>query len=146
MTTAYLKLDHIGKTFARGAQKTEVLRDIRLTIDKGEFVSIIGHSGCGKSTLLNLVAGLGRVTTGAVLLDRTPEDEHLPEEIRKAIETTGDRICDLHVWQVGPGHHAAIVSLVSNTPRDPAHYKARLARIAALSHITVEVQPGPQPA
>lgn len=84
--------------------------------------------------------------TGAVLLDRTPEDENLPEEIREAIETAGDRICDLHVWQVGPGHHAAIVSLVSNAPRDPAHYKARLARIAALSHITVEVQPAPQPA
>ncbi len=79
MTTAYLKLDHIGKTFARGAQKTEVLRDIRLTIDKGEFVSIIGHSGCGKSTLLNLVAGLGRVTTGAVLLENTEVDEPGPD-------------------------------------------------------------------
>lgn len=83
--------------------------------------------------------------TGAVLLDRTPDDKRLPEEIRKAVETGGDRICDLHVWQVGPGHHAAIVSLVSRAPRDPAHYKARLARIAALSHITVEVQPAPQP-
>lgn len=79
MTTAYLKLDHIGKTFARGAQKTEVLRDIRLTIDKGEFVSIIGHSGCGKSTLLNLVAGLGRVTTGVVLLENTEVDEPGPD-------------------------------------------------------------------
>lgn len=67
--TAYLKLDHIGKTFARGAQATEVLRDIRLTIDRGEFVSIIGHSGCGKSTLLNIVAGLTPVSGGAVLLE-----------------------------------------------------------------------------
>ncbi|TJW31600.1 MAG: ATP-binding cassette domain-containing protein, partial [Mesorhizobium sp.] len=47
---AYLKLDHIDKSFARGGQVSEVLKDIRLTIDKGEFVSIIGHSGCGKST------------------------------------------------------------------------------------------------
>lgn len=67
--SAYLKLDYIGKSFTRGAQSTEVLRDIRLTIEKGEFVSIIGHSGCGKSTLLNLVAGLTPVTTGAVLLE-----------------------------------------------------------------------------
>ncbi len=67
--TAYLKIDHVGKTFTRGAQSTEVLRDIRLTIDKGEYVSIIGHSGCGKSTLLNLVAGLTQVSTGAVLLE-----------------------------------------------------------------------------
>ena len=67
--TAYLKLDHIGKTFTRGASSTEVLRDIRLTIEKGEYVSIIGHSGCGKSTLLNLIAGLTSVSQGAVLLE-----------------------------------------------------------------------------
>ena len=67
--SAYLKLDHIGKTFTRGSASTEVLRDIRLTIDKGEYVSIIGHSGCGKSTLLNLVAGLTKVSQGAVLLE-----------------------------------------------------------------------------
>jgi nitrate/nitrite transport system ATP-binding protein len=67
--SAYLKLDHIGKTFTRGSASTEVLRDIRLTIDKGEYVSIIGHSGCGKSTLLNLVAGLTQVSQGAVLLE-----------------------------------------------------------------------------
>ncbi len=67
--TAYLKLDYIGKTFTRGSASTEVLRDIRLTIDKGEYVSIIGHSGCGKSTLLNLVAGLTPVSEGAVLLE-----------------------------------------------------------------------------
>jgi len=67
--SAYLKLDYIGKSFTRGATTTEVLRDIRLTIEKGEFVSIIGHSGCGKSTLLNLVAGLTPVTIGAVLLE-----------------------------------------------------------------------------
>ncbi|RUY25892.1 ATP-binding cassette domain-containing protein, partial [Mesorhizobium sp. M7A.F.Ca.CA.001.13.2.1] len=67
--TAYLKLDHIDKSFTRGAQVSEVLKDIRLTIDKGEFVSIIGHSGCGKSTLLNLIAGLTKVSAGAVLLE-----------------------------------------------------------------------------
>jgi nitrate/nitrite transport system ATP-binding protein len=65
----YLKLDHIDKTFARGAATTEVLKDITLSIDRGEFVSIIGHSGCGKSTLLNIVAGLTTATTGGVLLE-----------------------------------------------------------------------------
>jgi nitrate/nitrite transport system ATP-binding protein len=67
--SAYLKLDHIDKSFARGNQTTEVLSGINLTIDKGEFVSIIGHSGCGKSTLLNLIAGLTEVTSGVVLLE-----------------------------------------------------------------------------
>ena len=77
--SAYLKLDHIGKTFTRGSQSTEVLRDIRLTIAKGEYVSIIGHSGCGKSTLLNLVAGLAQVSTGAVLLENREVDEPGPD-------------------------------------------------------------------
>jgi nitrate/nitrite transport system ATP-binding protein len=65
----YLKLDHIDKSFSRGAATTEVLKDINLVIDKGEYVAIIGHSGCGKSTLLNIIAGLTPVTSGAVLLE-----------------------------------------------------------------------------
>ncbi|KAA1184584.1 ABC transporter ATP-binding protein [Rhizobium tropici] len=67
--SAYLKLDHIDKYFDRGGQRAEVLKGIELVIDKGEFVSIIGHSGCGKSTLLNLIAGLTPVSSGAVLLE-----------------------------------------------------------------------------
>lgn len=78
--------------------------------------------------------------SGAVLLDRTPDDEDLPGEIREAIETDTDRIADLHVWQVGPGHHAAIISLVSSDPATPSDYKARLAEIHELSHITIEVE------
>ncbi|RUX43596.1 ABC transporter ATP-binding protein [Mesorhizobium sp. M4A.F.Ca.ET.020.02.1.1] len=77
--TAYLKLDHMDKSFARGGQVSEVLKDIRLTIDRGEFVSIIGHSGCGKSTLLNLIAGLTRVSSGAVLLEDREVDSPGPE-------------------------------------------------------------------
>jgi nitrate/nitrite transport system ATP-binding protein len=67
--TAYLKIDHLDKTFSRGSQQTEVLKDITLSIDKGEYVSIIGHSGCGKSTLLNIVAGLTTASIGGVLLE-----------------------------------------------------------------------------
>lgn len=65
----HLIIDHVSKSFARGARVTEVLSDIRLSIGKGEFVSIIGHSGCGKSTLLNLIAGLTEVTRGGIILD-----------------------------------------------------------------------------
>ena len=64
-----LKIDNIDKTFARGATTTEVLKNVSLSIDKGEFIAIIGHSGCGKSTLLNLIAGLTPVTSGAILLE-----------------------------------------------------------------------------
>jgi len=77
--TAYLKIDHLDKSFARGSQTTEVLRDVTLTIDKGEFVSIIGHSGCGKSTLLNVVAGLIPASRGGVLLENREVDEPGPD-------------------------------------------------------------------
>src|SRR5438128_6969779 len=66
---AYLKIDHVDKVFSRGSRETEVLKDIMLTVEKGEYVSIIGHSGCGKSTLLNIVAGLTDTTQGCVLLE-----------------------------------------------------------------------------
>ena len=64
-----LKIDAVDKTFERAGKTTEVLKSVSLTIEKGEFVAIIGHSGCGKSTLLNLIAGLTRVSAGAVLLE-----------------------------------------------------------------------------
>ncbi len=77
--------------------------------------------------------------SGAVLLDFIPHGEALPDEIREAIETGEDRITDLHVWQVGPGHHAAIVAVATPVSRDPSFYKARLADVHELSHVTVEV-------
>lgn len=69
MTKSYLKVDHVSKSFARGSVTSEVLRDVVLGIDEGEFVSIIGHSGCGKSTLLNIIAGLTLSSIGPVLLE-----------------------------------------------------------------------------
>jgi len=77
--TPYLKIDHVDKTFHRGSRETEVLKDITLSIESGEFVSIIGHSGCGKSTLLNIVAGLLPVTRGAVLLENQEVNEPGPD-------------------------------------------------------------------
>lgn len=56
------------------------------------------------------------------------------------IEAEGGDIADLHVWQLGPGHHGAIVSLVAREPQSPAWYREKLSQIAALSHVTVEVE------
>jgi len=77
--TAYLKLDYIDKKFTRGAHETEVLRDVTLGVEQGEYISIIGHSGCGKTTLLNIIAGLTTATTGGVILDNREVNEPGPD-------------------------------------------------------------------
>ena len=77
--------------------------------------------------------------TGGILLDRTP-DPRMAERVRKIIETEGDRVTDLHLWRLGPGHLGAIVSVATAKSHEAAHYRQRLARFADLSHVTVEVQ------
>ena len=77
--SSYLRIDHLSKSFKRGSNETEVLHDVTLTIERGEYVSIIGHSGCGKSTLLNIVAGLLPTTTGGVLLENREVNEPGPD-------------------------------------------------------------------
>lgn len=78
---------------------------------------------------------------GGVLLDYLPDGEDLPDEIRQAVETPTERIVDLHVWQLGPGHHGAIVTIESEELKAPAYYRKKLASIHDLSHVTVEVEP-----
>lgn len=81
--------------------------------------------------------------SGTVLLDATPQSGKMRRDIEQALDAGDGEIADLHVWQVGPGHYAAIVSLVTRHPRDSAFYKAKLAHIAGLSHLTVETQAVP---
>jgi Co/Zn/Cd efflux system component len=75
-----------------------------------------------------------------VLLDVAP-DAAMEQAIRQRLEIGSDRITDLHLWQIGPGHRAAVVSIVSDQPLPPAAYKQRLRDVPRLSHITIEVQP-----
>jgi cation diffusion facilitator family transporter len=77
--------------------------------------------------------------TGGILLDRTP-DPQMAEKMRRTIETEGDRVIDLHLWRLGPGHLGAIVSVATTKPHEAAHYRRRLAGFTDLSHVTVEVQ------
>jgi cation diffusion facilitator family transporter len=75
---------------------------------------------------------------GAVLVDMVP-DRRLAATIRRRLEIDGDRVADIHLWRLGPGHAALIAAIVSDRPQPPDSYKARLAGIAGLSHVTVEV-------
>jgi Co/Zn/Cd efflux system component len=77
--------------------------------------------------------------SGGVLLDKCDDDE-LEKEVRAIIEAnTDNRLSDLHLWQVGPGHWAAIVSVVTNAPLPPQHYRNLLSGIHELSHVTIEI-------
>jgi cation diffusion facilitator family transporter len=82
--------------------------------------------------------------SGAVLLD-VSADKTIETVIRDRLETKGDRVTDLHLWQVGPGHRAAVISIVSDNPLPPATYKRRLGGLRGLSHVTVEVEICPDP-
>ena len=67
LTTKYIQIQGVGQVFPTRKGPFIALRDIDLTVAKGEFVALIGHSGCGKSTLLNLVAGLTTPTSGSLI-------------------------------------------------------------------------------
>jgi cation diffusion facilitator family transporter len=77
--------------------------------------------------------------TSRVLLDGDVDGEAV-EDLRAALESDSeDLVADLHLWRVGPRNLAAIVSIVSDDPRAPEHYKAIVAERLAIAHVTVEV-------
>jgi cation diffusion facilitator family transporter len=92
----------------------------------------------GSLVIASWAYGLIRAS-GAVLLD-VNADASLEDVIRERIETKGDRVTDLHLWQIGPGHRAAVISVVSDNPLPPTTYKRRLGGLRGLSHVTIEVE------
>jgi cation diffusion facilitator family transporter len=78
---------------------------------------------------------------GAALVDINPSPE-LTAEVRRRLSDEGERVIDLHLWRLGPGHHAVIAVIAAAHPRPVATYRARLAGLAGLSHVTVEVRGG----
>jgi cation diffusion facilitator family transporter len=77
--------------------------------------------------------------TGAILLDMTP-DRGMAERMRATIEADGDRLTDLHLWRLGPGHLGAIVSVTTQRQRGADYYQTLLRPFRTLSHVTVQVQ------
>lgn len=66
-----LRVEHLSKIYGKGQNEVRALDDVRLTVEKGEFVAIVGASGSGKSTLLHLIGGVDRPTGGKVFLNDT---------------------------------------------------------------------------
>lgn len=77
--------------------------------------------------------------TGAILLDMNP-DRRMADSLKRSIENDGDRLTDLHLWRLGPGHLGAILSVVTATERSEQYYRAKVARFRSLSHLTIEVR------
>lgn len=77
--TTILDISHVDMVFPTPNGPFTALKEVNLKINKGEFISLIGHSGCGKSTVLNIVAGLNKATTGGVILNGKEVSEPGPE-------------------------------------------------------------------
>jgi hypothetical protein len=77
----------------------------------------------GACVIANWSFGLIR-DTGAILLDMNP-DRRMADNLRHAIESDGDKLTDLHLWRLGPGHLGAIVSVSTKASRGPDYYRAR---------------------
>jgi len=148
------------------AQHAHVHRDHNL---RAAFVHVLADAAVSVLVIIGLVAGrlfgwiwmdplMGLVATvvilswswtlirsaGAILLDVCP-DPALAHKITLRLEQGSDRVSDLHLWRLGPGHLAAVISIVSDDPRSPEQYKRQLSGLAGLSHVTIEVVTCPGP-
>ena len=147
---------HAGTSAASAAERDNNMRAAFVHVAADAGVSVLAICGLllgrffgwvfmdpvmgliGALVIANWAYGLMR-DTGSVLLDMNP-DKDMTEELRRAIESGGDRLADLHVWRLGPGHLGAIISVLTDAPRDAEFYRSRLSRFRALSHVTIEVR------
>jgi cation diffusion facilitator family transporter len=95
----------------------------------------------GMCVIANWSYGLLKAA-GGVLLDMSG-NPLLAQQIRQRLEREGDRVADLHLWRLGPGHNAVIATIVTAEPAPASTYKSRIAELTGLSHITVEVEKCP---
>jgi cation diffusion facilitator family transporter len=91
----------------------------------------------GAIVIASWAFGLIRDTAG-ILLDMNP-DKTMQEKLREVIETDGDRLVDLHLWRLGPGHLGAIMSITTTQARSISYYRGRLERFKSISHLTIEI-------
>jgi cation diffusion facilitator family transporter len=159
-----LRDDHHNHHDAHDHGHSHVHRDHNL---RAAFVHVMADAAVSVLVIVGLIAGrefgwiwmdpvMGLVATvvilswsltlvrsaGAILLDVCP-DPGLARMIATRLEQGSDRVSDLHLWRLGPGHLAAVISLVTHNPQAPERYKKRLSGLEGLSHVTIEVVPCP---
>jgi cation diffusion facilitator family transporter len=164
LLSAYLLRDdhehHHGNAHEHDHHNSHVHRDHNL---RAAFVHVMADAAVSVLVIVGLLAGrqfgwvwmdpiMGLVATivilnwswtlirsaGSILLDVCP-DRSLARKITLRLEQGSDRVSDLHLWRLGPGHLAAVISIVSHDPRPADQYKKRLSDLPGLSHVTIEV-------
>lgn len=127
---AVLELKNVSKGFGEGPAHADVLKDINLSIEEGEFVAIVGFSGSGKTTLINLLAGLSMPDEGSVLFEGEPVTGPDPERA----------VCfqsySLMPWMsVSQNIELAVDSVFPKAPREERKARARkYIQMVGLSH------------
>lgn len=80
--SVFVQVDHVNRVFnLPNGEQYIALKNIELKIDKGEFITLLGHSGCGKSTLLNIIAGLDQASEGGIILEGREVREPGPDRM-----------------------------------------------------------------
>jgi cation diffusion facilitator family transporter len=156
--------DHDGVTDDHVHKRTQIHLDHNL---RAAFLHVLADAAVSVLVIIGLIAArqfgwiwldpvMGLIATvvilswswtlirsaGAVLLDFCP-DPALSRKIAARLEQGSDRVSDLHLWRLGPGHLAAVISLVTHHQHAPDYYKKRLSGLAKFSHVTIEVVPCP---
>jgi nitrate/nitrite transport system ATP-binding protein len=129
---SFLKFDNVSKSFGEGTAKTDVLKDINLEVQEGEFLVLLGFSGTGKTTLINLMAGLEEPTSGELTFKGTPIKGPSPE--RGVIFQS----YSLMPWLTVNGNvRLALDSVFPNMPKAEKEEKvAHYVKMVGLSHAT----------
>lgn len=131
----YIEVEHAHKRYEQGSEGFTALRDVSLSIEKGEFICFLGPSGCGKSTLLNAIAGFERLNSGTITIDgkavEKPEERYvmifqnyglLPWRTARANVSLGleKRERNRAVRERTADHYLELVGLAAQADRFPA--------------------------